>query len=84
MKKIYLILIIAFFGTLNAQTQFGVKAGYNLSNMKWSVSGFDDMNFGSYSYFYVYNNFYVGYLEPRSNTSKIFFRGHSRCPAIQV
>lgn len=36
-----------------AQREFGGKAGYNLSNMKWKVSGFDDFKFDSKSYFYV-------------------------------
>ena len=54
MKKIYLLLIaVTLFGNLNAQTDFGVKAGYNLSNMKWQVPGFDDFNFKSKSSFYV-------------------------------
>lgn len=53
MKKIYSVLIIAMFGNLQAQTAFGVKAGYNLSNMKWQVSGFNDYNFDSKSYFYI-------------------------------
>jgi hypothetical protein len=53
MKKIYLILIIVIFGNLSAQTEFGVKAGYNLSNMKWVNSGYDNYRFDSYSYFYV-------------------------------
>lgn len=54
MKKIYLLLIaVALSTNLNAQTDFGVKAGYNLSNMKWQVSGFDDFNFNSKSFFYI-------------------------------
>lgn len=54
MKKIYLLLItFVLSGNINAQTEFGVKAGYNLSNMKWEVSGFDDFKFSSKSYFYV-------------------------------
>ena len=53
MKKTFLLLAISFIGSLNAQTDFGVKAGYNLSNMKWKVSGFDDYKFDSKSFFYV-------------------------------
>ena len=53
MKKIILLLACAFIGNLKAQTDFGVKAGYNLSNMKWEISGFDDYNFDSKSFFYV-------------------------------
>ncbi len=53
MKKIILLLACAFIGNLKAQTDFGVKAGYNLSKMKWEISGFDDYNFDSKSFFYV-------------------------------
>ena len=54
MKKIYFLLVIVLLsGTIKAQTEFGIKAGYNLSNMKWQVSGFDDFKFNSKSFFYV-------------------------------
>lgn len=53
MKNIYLILILGLFGNVNAQTTFGVKTGYNLSNMKWVIPEFDDFKYNSYSYFYI-------------------------------
>lgn len=53
MKKIYLILIVLIFCKVSAQTEFGVKAGYNLSNMKWNIPGFDDYKYDSNSYFYI-------------------------------
>lgn len=47
MKKIILIGAVALFGTMNAQTRFGLKAGGNLS----SVSNLDDSKakFGFYA-----------------------------------
>lgn len=53
MRKIYLILILGVFASINAQTQFGVKAGYNLSNMKWIIPGMEDYKYDSKSYFYI-------------------------------
>lgn len=53
MKKIILLLAFSSIANLNAQTEFGVKAGYNLSQMKWKISGFDDYQFDSKSFFYV-------------------------------
>lgn len=55
MKKQFLLFsTILFFGLVNAQTSFGVKAGYNLSNMKWtSSSESSDYKFDSKSYFYI-------------------------------
>lgn len=53
MKKILLLLPVLLFLNLNAQTEFGIKAGYNLSKMKWDISGFDDYEFKSKSFFYA-------------------------------
>ena len=52
-KKILLISSILFLSLSNAQTTFGVKAGYNLSNMKWTTSQSGDYKFNSKSYFYA-------------------------------
>lgn len=49
MKKLFILCLTALFGITKAQTEFGGKAGYNLSNMKWKVSGFDDFKFDSKS-----------------------------------
>ena len=54
MKKQFLLFFsILFFGLVSAQTTFGVKAGYNLSNMKWESSNSGSYNFDSKSYFYA-------------------------------
>lgn len=53
MKKLILLTTFIIIGKLSAQTEFGLKAGYNLSQMKWKVSGFNDYDFDSKSYFYV-------------------------------
>lgn len=50
MKKIPLFLMIAVSSLSFAQTHFGAKAGYSLSNMKWKDI---DEKFDSKSYFYV-------------------------------
>ncbi|WP_374443955.1 outer membrane beta-barrel protein [Epilithonimonas sp.] len=53
MKKIILSLLISGSTFTFAQTHFGIKAGYNLSNMKWKLEKFDDVKFDSKSYFYA-------------------------------
>lgn len=53
MKKIYLFLIVLLCANVSAQTNYGVKAGYNLSMMTWDISGYDNSKFDSYSFFYI-------------------------------
>lgn len=48
MKKFLSVLAISIFAGISAQTEFGVKAGYNLSGMK-----LQDMQLQKKSYFYV-------------------------------
>ena len=69
MKKIFLFLVMILCANVNAQTEFGVKGGYTLSNMKWQVKGFDDYSFQSKS------SFYIGVLAERHLSEKISLQG---------
>lgn len=69
MKKILFALLIFVTVTLHAQSQFGIKGGYNLSSMKWEVKGFDNYKFASQSYFYV------GALAERKLSEKVSLQG---------
>lgn len=57
MKKLFLFVLFVLFGTISAQTTFGVKGGYTLSNSK-----LEDLKFNSRSFFYI-----GGLIEHRLN-----------------
>ena len=59
MKKIILIGAIALCGAMNAQTKFGVKAGYALSSVNTKVDGIDEEDMDEMD---AMSTFYVGAL----------------------
>jgi opacity protein-like surface antigen len=63
MKKLFLVGAVALFGAMNAQTKFGVKAGYALSNLKLKS---DEMSITSDGK----SSFYVGGLVEHKLTDK--------------
>ncbi|SIT96596.1 Outer membrane protein beta-barrel domain-containing protein [Epilithonimonas bovis DSM 19482] len=63
MKKLFLVGALALFGAVNAQTTFGVKAGYALSNLKYKVDNSSITTDGK-------SSFYVGGLVEHKLTDK--------------
>lgn len=67
MKKIILIGAIALCGAMNAQTKFGVKAGYALSSVNTKVDGIDEEDMDEMD---AMSTFYVGALVEHKLTDK--------------
>ncbi|GGG53051.1 porin family protein [Epilithonimonas arachidiradicis] len=63
MKKLLLVGAVALFGAMNAQTTFGVKAGYVLSTLKYEVNNMSVNSDGK-------SSFYVGGLVEHKLTDK--------------
>ncbi|TDX86073.1 porin family protein [Epilithonimonas xixisoli] len=67
MKKIILIGAIALCGAMNAQTKFGVKAGYALSSVNTKIDGVDEEDMDEMD---AMSTFYVGALVEHKLTDK--------------
>ncbi|WP_333854468.1 porin family protein [Epilithonimonas sp.] len=68
MKKLFLVGALALFGAMNAQTKFGVKGGYLMSNLK-AESGNMSITSDAKS------SFYVGGLVEHKLTDKFAIQG---------